>query len=180
MVNPSQIFLAVVVGLALIKFVHTMNNSSLESFSAITQDLSSYQERAVPVGKTSVATLTSPGSGVSGHSLLSVGHASRSIGPNHFGFSIKAGLPLAEGGPVRFVYTEPSRFLKGNYLVYLENSSGNQMQIPGQVERLLDGSSRLYYFNKAAPDRYIGYDKVVVKYIREDGKESVVLSGVFN
>ena len=180
MVNISQFFLIAVIAIALVQVVRMLSaESPLENFSAVTQDLSSYQERAFPVGNSQVAILTSPGSGISGYGLLSVGHAHRSVGTDHFGFSIKAALPLAEGGPVRFVYTEPARFLEGKYFVYLENASGEQMQIPGEVERLQDGSSRLYYFKKGSPAKYAGYDQVIVKYLREDEQQATVLSGTF-
>lgn len=161
------------------KFLQMLSGNTFERFAAATNSLREFQERAMPVGDTSLATMTSPGSGVSGHSLLTVGHAERTVGAKHYALMVRAGLPLAKGGPVRFVYTSPSRYKTGKYFVFLENASGSQMQVPGEMERFQDGTSRLYYFNDAAPEVYAGYNKIVVKYIREDGQEAIVLEGSF-
>jgi len=178
MVDAAQIFLVVVSAFALMKLFNMLRDGGiLENFSGATPEFPGFQDR-IPVGNVQGAVLTSPGSGITGHGLLSVGNAHRSNSPNGYSFYIKAGLPLAEGGPVRFIHTKPAIFMTGKYVVHLENASGSKMPIPGEMVRLMDGSSRLSH-SGASPAKYNGYDKVVVTYVRQDGHQYVVLSGSF-
>lgn len=179
-ITLTEAVIYVIIGLVAWKLLKMLMPGSFEGFSAATPQLAHYQSLMPKHGKVDVATLTSPGAGISGHSLLSVGYAQRSVGDSHYGLSVKVGLPLADGGPVRFVYTEPSRYLNGHYSVALENESGQQMPVPGSVMRLSDGSSRLQYFNDTTPAKYAAYNKIVVIHTREDGKQTVVLEGAFS
>lgn len=171
---------AVVVVIVVAIVVAVCREGSVENFSGITRQFPDYDAMLPPRGARQHALLTSPGSGFSGYAMLTTGYASRDVGPNHFSLEVKAGLPLADGGPVRFIYTKQARFPDGEYYVVLENKNGDRMRVAGPVVRLQDGTNRLS-FESSDSNKYAGYSVVhIMHQSKDDGQEVPILSGSFS